>query len=94
MAKTDSALKRIRSNERKRERNRLAVNRSRSAVRKARLTIRSGSKEEAAAAVKEATRQLDRAAERGRIHKNNAARRKSRLAKQYRKSLESQKATS
>jgi small subunit ribosomal protein S20 len=91
LAQTDSALKRIRSNERKRDRNRLAVNRSRSAVRKARLAIRSGSKEESAGAVKEAIRQLDRAAERGRIHKNNAARRKSRLMKRYSKAVESQK---
>jgi small subunit ribosomal protein S20 len=91
LANTDSALKRIRSNERKRNRNRLAVNRSRSAVRKARLVIRSGSKEESARAVREAIRQLDRAAERGRIHKNNAARRKSRLMKAYSQTTESQK---
>ncbi|MGA2111228.1 MAG: 30S ribosomal protein S20 [Anaerolineales bacterium] len=93
MAKTDSALKRIRSNGRKRDRNRLAVNRSRSAVRKARLAVRKGSKEESAGAVKEAIRQLDRAAERGRIHKNNAARRKSRLMKLYSKSAETKKGT-
>jgi small subunit ribosomal protein S20 len=91
LANTDSALKRIRSNERKRIRNRLAVNRSRSAVRKARLVIGSGSKEESARAVQEAIRQLDRAAERGRIHKNNAARRKSRLMKAYSQATESQK---
>ena len=89
MANTASALKRIRSNERKRNRNRLATTRARSAVRKARLVIRSGPKDESARAVKEAIRQLDRAAERGRIHKNNAARRKSRLMKRLGKSGES-----
>jgi small subunit ribosomal protein S20 len=93
LANTDSALKRIRSNERKRNRNRLAINRARSAVRRARLAIRSGSKEESSRSVKEAIRQLDQAAERGQIHKNNAARRKSRLMKLYGKEQETPKGT-
>lgn len=51
---------------------------SRTAVKKARKLIDSGDAG-AAEAVAEATRLLDKAASKGVIHKNNAARRKSRL---------------
>ena len=43
--------------------------------------IESGDKEKAAVQVKEAIQKLDHAAAKGVIHKNNAARRKSRLMK-------------
>lgn len=89
MANTASALKRIRSNERKRVRNKLTRTRARSAIRKARENLEAASPEEARKATLEAIRQLDKAAEKGVIHKNNAARRKSRLMKQL-ASLEAQ----
>lgn len=59
------------------------VNRAqRSALRTALKRVRSaGSKQEAASAYAAAVRLLDRAARKGLIHKNNAARNKSRLAK-------------
>ncbi|HEY6060136.1 MAG TPA: 30S ribosomal protein S20 [Gemmatimonadales bacterium] len=59
------------------------VNRAqRSALRTALKRVRSaGTKQEAASAYAAAVRLLDRAARKGLIHKNNAARNKSRLAK-------------
>lgn len=59
------------------------VNRAqRSALRTALKRVRSaGTKQEATAAYASAVRLLDRAARKGLIHKNNAARNKSRLAK-------------
>lgn len=81
MANTASAQKRIRSNERKRVRNKITRTRARSAVKAAVDTVIGT---DAAAARKEtlvAISELDRAAEKGVIHKNNAARRKSRLMK-------------
>lgn len=79
MANTKSALKRLRSAERRRLRNRMHKGRARTAVKKARLLIEAGKLEEAREAVRAAISALDRAAEKGVIHKNNAARRKSRL---------------
>jgi small subunit ribosomal protein S20 len=76
LANLKSAIKRIRSNEKKRVRNRIIRSRARSAVSKAKEQIQTkGDK----AAVLEAIRELDQAAAKGVIHKNNAARRKSRL---------------
>ena len=49
-------------------------------MKKARTLIEAGNLDEARDAVRVAISALDRAAERGIIHKNNAARRKSRLA--------------
>jgi small subunit ribosomal protein S20 len=49
-------------------------------VKKARSLIEAGRLEEAREAVRVAVGALDKAAEKGIIHKNNAARRKSRLA--------------
>ncbi len=74
-----SAIKRHRQSVRRRERNRARRTAARGAVRRARELIASGNQEEAQAAVREAASVLDRAARKGVIHPNNAARRKSRL---------------
>ncbi len=79
MANTKSALKRLRSARRRYLQNRVYRSGSRTAIKKARLLIDSGQLEEARAAVREASSALDKAAEKGIIHKNNAARHKSRL---------------
>jgi small subunit ribosomal protein S20 len=76
LANLKSAIKRIRSNEKKRVRNRIIRSRARSAVSKAKEGIQNKGDE---AAVLQAIRELDQAAAKGVIHKNNAARRKSRL---------------
>ncbi len=82
MANHKSALKRIRSNERKRLRNRLVRNRTRTFVKKAQAEIGSGEASNAREATLEAIRELDKAVSKGVLHKNTAARRKSRLMKQ------------
>ena len=81
MANHKSAIKRIRTNERKRIRNRLVVSRTRTETKKARLALDAGTPEVAREATLEAVRVLDKAATKGVIHKNTAARRKSRLLK-------------
>ncbi len=78
MANTASALKRIRSNDRKRIRNRIVRTQTRSAIRIAR---EAETPEEGLAATVAAISALDSAAQKGVIHPNNAARRKSRLMK-------------
>ena len=82
MANKKSAIKRLRSADRRRLRNRVYRGGARTIVRKARQLIESGREEEAREAVRRAASALDKAAEKGIIHKNNAARRKSRLMQQ------------
>lgn len=81
MANIKSQIKRIRQNEKRRLRNRYFKGRARSFVKKARLSIQRASLEEAIQATRLAVSALDKAAEKGILHKNNAARRKSRLMK-------------
>lgn len=81
MANIKSQIKRNRQNEKRRVRNRVYAGRARTYVKKARLAISEGGTDEARTAVMQAISALDKAAEKGIIHKNNAARRKSRLMK-------------
>ncbi len=81
MANHKSAIKRIRSNERKRIRNRYWRTRARTEIKKARTLIAAGDLEQARQAVRQAVRVLDKAAVKGILHPNNAARRKGRLMK-------------
>ncbi len=82
MANIQSAIKRNRQNEKRRLHNRVYRGGARTQIRSARVAISEGDKDTAAAEVKAAIRKLDVAAAKGIIHKNNAARRKSRLMKQ------------
>jgi len=82
LANIKSAIKRNRQNEKRRLLNRIFRGSARTQVKKAREAIMDGDREKAVAAVKEAICKLDRAASKGVIHKNNAARKKSRLMKQ------------
>ena len=79
MANTKSAIKRIKQNHKRRLRNRLFTSRTRTYVKHARTIMDEGTPEDARKATLEAISALDKAAEKGIIHKNNAARRKSRL---------------
>lgn len=79
MANIKSAIKRIRQSEKARVRNRVYRTRARTFVKRANALLEQGRLDDAVAASKQATSALDRAAEQGVIHKNNAARRKSRL---------------
>lgn len=86
MANIKSQIKRNRQNEKRRIHNRIFRGRARTLIAKAQTAIASESQEEAAEAVKLAISSLDKAAEKGVIHKNNAARRKSRLMKRLNQS--------
>lgn len=81
MPNTSSAIKRVRSNERKRIRNKMTRTAVRTQVRAAREAIGGTDVAAAKQATLAAVSALDKAAEKGRLHKNNAARRKSRLMK-------------
>ncbi len=81
MANTASAAKRARQSEKRRVRNRLVRTRMRNTVRRARLALNTGEREAAEGIVREACRELDKAAQKGVIHRNTAARTKSRLAR-------------
>ena len=82
MANTKSAEKRAREAIEARARNVAHRSKVRSAVRKVVAAIGEGKKEEAAAALKAASPVIDAMARKGIIHKNKAARHKSRLASQ------------
>ena len=84
MANIKSQIKRNRQNDKQRLRNRVYRGEARIAVRNARTTIEEGTPESKAALLG-AISALDKAAEQGVIHKNNAARRKSRLMKAFAK---------
>ena len=81
MANTKSAIKRIRQNERRRLRNRVARSRVRTALKTARAAI-TENVETARPSVSDAIRSLDKAVTKGIVHRNTAARKKSRLMKQ------------
>jgi small subunit ribosomal protein S20 len=81
LANIKSQIKRNKQNEKRRQRNRVYAGSARTFVKKARLAIEEKDAENAAAATRLAISALDKAAEKGTIHKNNAARRKSRLMK-------------
>ena len=77
---TKSALKRLRSSERRRIRNRMIRTRTRTALKKARVAIAEDAMAPTTeAAIRQAVSALDRAVTKGVLHRNNAARRKARL---------------
>ena len=80
MANIQSQIKRNKQNEKRRLRNRVARGTARSAVIKARAALEANTPETKETVLK-AISELDKAVEGGVIHKNNAARRKSRLMK-------------
>jgi small subunit ribosomal protein S20 len=83
LANTKSSEKRIRSNERRHLRNQMYRSRVKTMIRKAEEAIFGGQPSEEA--IRLAMSTLDKAAVKGIIHKNNAARRKSRLAQKLTK---------
>ena len=79
MANIKSQIKRNKQNAAARLRNRVYRGSARTFVRKAQSAVRNENTELAETEVLKAIRALDKAAAKGVIHKNNAARRKSRL---------------
>ncbi len=81
MANIKSQIKRNKQNEVARERNKSVKTGLKSAIRKFRELAEAGDKTAAAEAAQVALKKLDKAASKGVIHKNQAANRKSSIAK-------------
>jgi len=81
VANIKSQLKRIKTNEKARQRNKAVKSSLKTAVRRFREAADAGERESALEAMRTASRQLDKAASKGVIHANQAANRKSAMAK-------------
>ena len=81
MPNTKSAAKQVRVQERRRLRNQAVRSATRTFVKKAKTAIGVGETDPTADVIRQAVSALDRAARKGVIHPNNAARKKSRLLK-------------
>ena len=90
MANIKSAIKNIRKSARRREHNRVFRSRARTYVKKTRRQIEAGDLEGAQATAQLTIQALDKAAQKGIIHPNNAARRKSRLIKRLNQASQAQ----
>lgn len=82
MAHHQSAKKRIRTNERRRVRNKASVSKTNTLTKK---VLNTTDAEQASTILKEAVSHLDKSVSKGRLHKNTAARRKSSLSKHVNK---------
>jgi small subunit ribosomal protein S20 len=80
-----SAWKQLRASKRKNAYNKPIRTIAKTYVKKAEEVISSGDAESTNEAIRLAVKALDKGAQKGVIHKNNAARRKSRLIKKYNK---------
>ena len=81
VANIKQQLKRIKTNEKRTERNKAVKSELRTLARAVRTAVESGDAEKATVALRSASRKLDKAVSKGVIHKNQAANRKSALAK-------------
>jgi small subunit ribosomal protein S20 len=81
VANIKSQIKRNKQNEKRHERNKAVKSSLKTAVRKFREAAEAGDKEKAVALGRDAARKLDKAVSKGVIHKNQAANRKSSIAK-------------
>ena len=81
MANIKSQKKRILTNEKARLRNNAVKSELKTAIRAVNTAVESTDKDAAAAALVAASRKLDKAVSKGVLHKNNAANRKSAIAK-------------
>ncbi|MET4782316.1 30S ribosomal protein S20 [Glaciihabitans sp. UYNi722] len=82
MANIKSQIKRIGTNKKSLERNKAVKSEVKTAVRATRAAIATGDAAKATVALKFAAKKLDKAASKGVIHKNQAANKKSAIAKQ------------
>lgn len=81
MANIKSQIKRVKTNAGRTERNRAAKSELRTWIRKVRVAVDAGDAEAAKAALVTASTKLDKAVTKGVLHANQAANKKSRLAK-------------
>ena len=82
MANIKSQIKRNKQNEKRRLRNKAVKSSLKTAIRKFHQANAAGDTENATALMRDASRKLDKAVSKGVIHKNQAANRKSAIAKQ------------
>ena len=82
VANIKSQIKRIGTNLKATERNKAVKSEVKTAIRATHKAVAAGDKVAAASSLAVATRKLDKAASKGVIHKNQAANRKSSIAKQ------------
>jgi len=78
-----SAKKRVRTAERKTRRNRLLKSRLKTAIRRFERAVEEGDQEKSSRELVKAQKIIDKSVGKGIIHKNNAARKKSRLTRLY-----------
>ena len=81
MANIKSQKKRILTNEKARQRNKAVKSSLKTSVRRFNAAAEAGDAEQATTLARDASRKLDKAAAKGVIHKNQAANRKSAIAK-------------
>ncbi len=82
MANIKSQLKRIKTNEKARLRNKAVKSELRTHIRRVREAVAGGDRDAASVALAVASKKLDKAVSKGVIHQNQAANKKSALAKQ------------
>jgi small subunit ribosomal protein S20 len=87
LSKNKSVMKRLRSSVKKKMYNKSYKSAAKTYVALAEDLIFDSQLEEADKVISKATKALDKAAQKGIIHPNNAARRKSRLVKKYNKAV-------
>lgn len=81
MANLKSAIKRVRSTNKKHEQNQSLKSEMRSQIKHVESLIQANDLENAKAAFQKASKKIDQTVQKGIIHKNNGNRQKSRLAK-------------
>ncbi|AWN27204.1 MULTISPECIES: 30S ribosomal protein S20 [Streptomyces] len=81
MANIKSQMKRIKTNEKARQRNKAVKSTLKTAIRRTREAVEAGDLQKATTAQAAAAKTLDKAVSKGVIHKNAAANKKSALAK-------------
>ncbi|NUS15731.1 MAG: 30S ribosomal protein S20 [Streptomyces sp.] len=80
MANIKSQIKRNKTNEKARQRNKAVKSELKTAIRRTREAVAAGDTEKAEAAARFAAKKLDKAVSKGVIHKNQAANKKSAIA--------------
>lgn len=81
MANIKSQLKRIKTNEKSRQRNKAVKSELKTAVRRVREAVAAGDAEKATTAARVAGRKFDKAVSKGVLHRNNAANKKSAMSR-------------
>jgi small subunit ribosomal protein S20 len=81
VANIKSQIKRIGTNKKAQERNKSVKSEFKRAIRATRLAVTAGDKDKAVASLAIASKKLDKAVSKGVIHKNQAANKKSAIAK-------------